>query len=157
MADTPSSSAPETPKYELPPERQDEDFQPIAQLVTPNPPEWFSEYLHHFYWSVWRISVLGDEQPSRAELLRTLAKLKNAAEVLMNALGRPVASKSSVPSALSTSLRSCICWRCCAIYTIRQEMRLNPLSWSKWTVERGQGKAALLPSKQYLREPIAPS
>lgn len=58
MADTPSSSAPETPKSNLPPERQDEDFQPIAQLVTPNPPEWFREYLHFLYWSVWRISVL---------------------------------------------------------------------------------------------------
>jgi hypothetical protein len=46
VADTPSSSAPETPKSNLPPERQDEDFQPIAQLVTPNPPEWFREYLH---------------------------------------------------------------------------------------------------------------
>jgi hypothetical protein len=90
VADTPSSSAPETPKSNLPPERQDEDFQPIAQLVTPNPPEWFREYLHFLYWSVWRISVLEDEQPSRAEMLRTLAEVKNAAEVLMNALGRPV-------------------------------------------------------------------
>jgi hypothetical protein len=52
VADTPSSSAPETPKSNLPPERQDEDFQPIAQLVTPNPPEWFREYLHFLYWSV---------------------------------------------------------------------------------------------------------
>jgi hypothetical protein len=34
--------------------------------------------------------VLEDEQPSRAEMLRTLAEVKNAAEVLMNALGRPV-------------------------------------------------------------------
>ena len=90
MADTPSSSAPETPKSNLPPERQDEDFQPIAQLVTPNPPEWFREYLHFLYWSVRRISVLGDEQPTRAEMLRTLAEVKTAAEVLMNALGRPV-------------------------------------------------------------------
>jgi hypothetical protein len=74
----------------LPPERQDEDFQPIAQLVTPNPPEWFREYLHFLYWSVRRISVLGDEQPTRAEMLRTLAEVKTAADVLMNALGRPV-------------------------------------------------------------------
>jgi hypothetical protein len=90
VADTPSSSAPETPKSNLPPERQDEDFQPIAQLVTPNPPEWFREYLHFLYWSVRRISVLGDEQPTRAEMLRTLAEVKTAAKVLMNALGRPV-------------------------------------------------------------------
>src|SRR5580700_3142040 len=34
--------------------------------------------------------LLEDEQPSRAEMLRTLAEVKNAAEVLMNALGRPV-------------------------------------------------------------------
>ena len=74
----------------LPPERQDEDFQPIAKLVTPNPPEWFREYLHFLYWSVWRISVMENEQLSRAELLQTLGKVKNAAEVLMDALGRPV-------------------------------------------------------------------
>jgi hypothetical protein len=90
VADTPLSSAPETPKSNLPPERQDEDFQPIAQLVTPNPPEWFREYLHFLYWSVWRISVMENEQLSRTELLQTMGKVKNAAEVLMNALGRPV-------------------------------------------------------------------
>ena len=49
MADTSSSSAPETLEYELPSEHQDEDFQPIAQLVTPNPPKWFKEYLHFFH------------------------------------------------------------------------------------------------------------
>ena len=46
---------------------------------------------------------------------------------------------------LSTSLRSCICWRCCAIYTSRQEIRLNPLSWSMRKVMRSQGEAAHLP------------
>lgn len=35
--------------------------------------------------------------------------------------------------------------------------RLKTRGSAKWTVERGQGKAAFLPSKQYLREPIAPS
>jgi hypothetical protein len=90
VADTSSSSVPETLEYELPPEHQDEDFQPIAQLVTPNPPKWFKEYLHFFYWSVRTNSALEEEQPSRAELLRTLAEVKNAAEILMNALGRPV-------------------------------------------------------------------
>ncbi len=86
-----SPKAPNAREVELPPPRSVEEFEPIAKLLTPNPPAWLNEYLHFLYWSVWRNWVLEREQPSRAELMRTLAEVNKAAAVLLRHLGsRPV-------------------------------------------------------------------
>ena len=90
------AASPKAPKkndreVESPPPRSVEEFEPIAKLLTPNPPAWLNEYLHFLYWSVWRNWVLEREQPSRAELMRTLAEVNKAAAVLLRHLGsRPV-------------------------------------------------------------------
>jgi hypothetical protein len=71
-----------------PPNGQGEDFQQIALLFTPNPPEWLNEYLEFLSCCVWREWVLEEEKPTRAELLHTLDEVKNAVEFLMKVLGR---------------------------------------------------------------------
>jgi hypothetical protein len=82
------SSVPQPLEPKLPPEFRDEDFQPIALLLTPNPPEWLKESLHLFCCVVWRDRVLEEERPTRAQLLQMLTEVKDAVDSLMKVLVR---------------------------------------------------------------------
>jgi hypothetical protein len=87
-----SSAEPETREYaiEPPPERDDKEFQAIAQLITAHPPAWLNQCLNFLCSSVWVSLVRGFEQPTRGELKRTLAEVSDATKVLYQALSRPI-------------------------------------------------------------------
>jgi hypothetical protein len=72
----------------LPPDGQDEDFQPVAQLLTPNPPEWLNEYLHFLFYCVRRDLALDQEKPTRAQLLQMLTEVLDAVDLLIRFLVR---------------------------------------------------------------------
>ena len=84
----PTSKEPQALVPKLPPDHWGKDFQPIALLLTPNPPQWLKECLHLFCCAVWTDWVLVEEQPTRAQLLQTLVEVRGAVDLLMKILVR---------------------------------------------------------------------
>jgi hypothetical protein len=62
-----------------------EAFEPVAKLITPNPPPWLKEHLRR--WLPLFAHAAEKLQPSRAEMRASLCKIEEAASLLTGALG----------------------------------------------------------------------
>ena len=71
----------------MPPGNSACDFEPIAKLLTPDPPAWLAEHLCRWAPSLRLDRAVQSHQPSRAEMLTILAKVKSSAELLLRAVG----------------------------------------------------------------------
>ena len=62
-----------------------EAFEQVAKLITPEPPAWLNEHLRR--WLPTSAYAFETLQPSRAEMKTMLARVEEAASLLVRALG----------------------------------------------------------------------
>jgi hypothetical protein len=70
-------------------EQKRADFEPIAKLISPNPPEWLVEHLEGSLPSISMSCAVEMRQPTRAEMLELVISIREAAALLIRALGEP--------------------------------------------------------------------
>ncbi|HWA91159.1 MAG TPA: hypothetical protein VG889_14065 [Rhizomicrobium sp.] len=87
-AETRSKKKPASNKgaIDLPPDLRSDDFKPVAEMVAPNPPEWLAEYLHEWAPMFFLDQAVGLRQPTRAQMVKILKKVRDAAALLRRAL-----------------------------------------------------------------------
>ena len=84
-----SNKATRRPKIDPPPDHWPDAFKPVAELITPDPPEWLAEHLLRWATTIYMCQAVERRQPTRAQMVKILAKVRDAADLLRRALGEP--------------------------------------------------------------------
>jgi hypothetical protein len=88
------------PEIKLPPGDSPRDFESIAELIAADPPAWLAEQLCRWAASVLLDQAVQKHQPSRGDMRTSLVEVKNAAKVLLRALGTPAVCEFLEPRAI---------------------------------------------------------
>jgi hypothetical protein len=64
-------------------------FKPVAELITPEPPDWLSEHLWQWSPTIGMSRAVEGRQPTRAEMVSLLKKVRDAAALLQGAVAKP--------------------------------------------------------------------
>ena len=77
------------PEMAGPPDRWPDALKPVAELIVPDPPDWLAEHLSRWTTTIYMHQAIERRQPTRAQMVKILAKVRDAADLLRRALGEP--------------------------------------------------------------------
>jgi hypothetical protein len=77
------------PKIDLPVQHPIDEFKAVARLITPDPPDWLAEHLMSWAPTIFLSKAAELRQPTRAEMVEILTKVRDAAALLQRALAQP--------------------------------------------------------------------
>ena len=72
-----------------PPDHSANAFEPVADLIAPDPPDWLPEHLLRWSSTIFISYAVEWRQPTRAEMVKILGEVRDAAAFLQRELGQP--------------------------------------------------------------------